>query len=172
MPPLIDLTERRFGRLLVLERAPNVSKKTVWNCRCDCGSEAVVTGDRLVKGETKSCGCLSLEMTVARNSKHGCAARGSYVPEYSSWVGMRKRCNDPNAVGFRAYGGRGIKICTRWQDSFQAFLADMGPRPSLKHSLDRIDVNGDYEPGNCRWATHKQQARNTRRSHFLTHSSG
>ncbi len=97
---------------------------------------------------------------------HGDATRDRTAPEYTAWTNMRHRCTSPNWPRFAAYGGRGIRVCERWS-SYAAFLADMGRRPSPKHSLDRIDNNGNYEPGNCRWATRSQQARNMRSNHFV-----
>lgn len=99
---------------------------------------------------------------------HGHARRGQQSPEFRTWISMRKRCNEPNRPYWKHYGGRGIRVCARWNESFEHFLEDMGPKPSPKHSIDRIDVNGHYEPGNCRWVTHKEQCGNTRRTSMLT----
>lgn len=160
MGTFIDLSGRRFGRWLVLDRAPNKGgRRTAWNCHCDCGSDAVVIGENLVAGFTKSCGCLRAYVGHAVNLRHGhCLNRGN-SPERQSWRGMKDRCNNPNHVRYARYGGRGITICERWQSSFEQFLADMGPRPPGM-TLDRINPDGNYEPDNCRWATSHEQAVN------------
>lgn len=100
---------------------------------------------------------------------HGFARRPNRIPEYGVWIGMKKRCSNPNQKAYPAYGGRGIKVCDIWRNDFQAFFDDMGPRPSKDHSLDRVDNDGNYEPSNCRWATRKQQMRNTSRNHMITY---
>ena len=177
MPKPLDLLAQKFGRLVVLERAQNVLRgatkrpRSAWRCQCDCGTIAVVEGSNLKRGITKSCGCLSRESAALRKTTHGCAKRGGRTPEFDIWCGMRQRCSDPSYKSFKHYGGRGIKVCARWGD-FVAFLQDMGPRPSPAHSIERNDSNGNYEPNNCRWATHKEQMRNTSRSVFLTHADG
>lgn len=161
-----DLTGKRFGRLLVTKRAPNAKGNIYWVCRCDCGNSTVSYGGDLTRGKSKSCGCLSRELSRAR-ILHG---EGSQrTPEYRTWQGMNDRCRNPNATRYDLYGGRGIKVCKRWRESFAAFLADVGRRPTIKHTLDRFpDKNGDYELGNVRWATAKQQAQNTNRNVMLT----
>jgi hypothetical protein len=164
----IDLTGQRFGRLVAMEpsqhRTPRGRFKILWTCRCDCGGEAIATVDRLRSGETQSCGCLQRERAAAAHFVHG----GKGTDEYLIWKGMRQRCLNPRNPNFRSYGGRGITICERWQASFAAFLADMGPRPSPQHSIDRVNNDGNYEPGNCRWALRVQQLNNHRRSHRIT----
>lgn len=168
MPRLIDLTGRRFARLLVLERWPqnDPGGKPMWVCACDCGAKKPIGAYLLVSGKTRSCGCLHQEMRadVMRRTmtRHGRAR----TPEWYSWMGMRSRCNNPNATGYERYGGRGIKICKRW-DCFENFYADMGKRPSQQHTLERRDVNGDYTPKNTYWATKTQQANNRRDTPFV-----
>lgn len=159
----LDLGGKTFGRLLVLSECAerNQDGLVIWRCRCDCGKEVLVAGASLKKGGTKSCGCRRLDHLRAlggRKRTHG----KSTEPIYQVWRSMVKRCHLPSASGYKNYGGRGIKVCEAWMD-FQAFYADMGDAPTGL-SIDRIDVNGDYEPSNCRWATQKQQSENRRNS--------
>lgn len=159
-----DLTGRRYGKLVVLGKHPveqNTYPKVRWCCVCDCGKE-VVKSTQCLKS-TLSCGCLQIERTVRANTTHG----GTGTATHNAWRSMRNRCLNPAAEHYPGYGGRGITICERWGD-YQNFLADMGPRPSNKHSIDRIDNEGNYEPGNCRWATVKQQSRNRRTNRQYT----
>jgi len=146
-----DLTGRRFGRLLVVERAANRKKHVYWRCKCDCGNEVEVRGDALTRGPTVSCGCYHDEIVT----KHGMWQTSIY----RIWRSMLGRCENPNAHAYELYGGRGIKICDAWHD-FQAFYDDIGKRPGDNYTLDRINNDGDYCPENCRWATWKQQSRN------------
>jgi len=150
----------KFNRLTIVERLPDRNHKTkVVRCLCDCGNYTVVQYSNLVTGHTKSCGCLNAE-TVA-NLKHGMC----YTTEYKSYKKMIERCYTETADNFKYYGGRGIKVCDRWLESFENFFADMGLKPSPKHSIDRFpDKKGNYEPSNCRWATQKEQANNTTRN--------
>jgi hypothetical protein len=149
----IDLTGKRFARLAAVRCVDR--SRCLWECRCDCGTVRQIDGHSLRRGRTRSCGCLRRERVVARSLTHGL----SRTPEYTAWMAMKRRCGNP---GRPDYTGRGIKVCAEWKDSFEAFLEHMGPKPSPSHSLDRINNDGNYEPGNCRWATRSVQNANQR----------
>jgi hypothetical protein len=149
---IIDLKGSRFANLVVADRTDSDRYgRTRWRCVCDCGNEVVVGSNNLRTGNTKSCGC---RKHAGPNKTHGM----SNTPTHRSWLKMLERCENPKSNRFAYYGGRAIRVCPRWK-SFENFLSDMGPRPERK-TLDRIDVNGNYEPGNCRWATAKEQRAN------------
>lgn len=177
-----NLLDQRFGRLEVIDEAgtvtsPGGTKRLAWQCRCDCGNVVVVRGNDLVNGQQRSCGCLRDEMTGDRSRTHGHTANGKTSKEFHAWCGAKKRCYDKSEKSYVHYGGRGIRMCKRWRESFENFFADMGPCPkdrSLlrqrnKYSLDRYpNPNGNYEPGNCRWATQIEQCNNWRHNRIMT----
>lgn len=159
----IDHIGHKFGMLTVIRRAEPVgrSKHIHWLTSCDCGGQKVVKGKCLRDGSAYHCGCLLKSILSASATKHG-HSRGARR-EYSSWSSMKQRCLSPTHIGWEYYGGRGISICQRWIDSYEAFYEDMGTMPDGKYSLDRYpDHNGNYEPGNCRWATDSEQNKNRR----------
>lgn len=158
---LIDLTGQTFGKLTVIGR--DESRKGVearWRCACICGGSTTTTGSNLRRGRTTSCGCAVADFNRRTRTTHG-ARR---TPEYEIWCSMIKRCENPNHHAYSRYGGRGISVHPEWRADFAAFLRDVGSRPSPDLSLDRIDNDGNYEPGNVRWATAKQQANNRRQA--------
>ena len=156
--PRLTLSGMRFGFATVLRPRGSDKKKSFWECVCDCGNVFVTKGVYLKRGATRSCGCLVGE----NNKKHG----GVGTPEYRSWVAMRNRCFNKKNHAYKRYGGRGIKVASRW-GNFENFLSDMGKRP-IGTSLDRIDNDGDYKPSNCRWATRKQQGTNKRNNKIIS----
>jgi len=156
---LKDMTSMRIGMLSVIGRAPDAligikkDKHVMWNCLCDCGKLKSISGARIRSGITKSCGCLKKLLTSERKSKR------TGMKEYGIWCSMINRCNDKNVKSYHRYGGRGIKVCDRW-NNFDIFISDMGLRPSIHHSIDRIDNDGFYNKDNCRWVTMKEQNNN------------
>lgn len=161
--------QTRFGRLTVEGEGPPLLSSGKLRRRialvCDCGGRAVSDAGNLLRGVTQSCGCLRSERQAANAKRVGAANRRHgrrWTPEYAAWRAMKSRCGNLNVPAYPRYGGRGITICEAWIESFEAFFGDMGERPSPKHSLDRRDNEGNYEPGNCRWATASEQNSNRR----------
>lgn len=163
-----DLTGQKFGRWTFVSptEEKTSSGHALWNLVCDCGTEGVRDALVVTRGQSKSCGCLRRETDGQASVTHGHSRVGQATPTYRSWVAMRSRCNDANSADFKDYGGRGITVCSRW-DSFENFLTDMGER-SKGQTIERQDPNGNYEPGNCCWATRKEQSRNRRDTVYLT----
>jgi hypothetical protein len=159
MPKKVDLTGMRFGRLLVESKNSPSPSGWLWSCRCDCGASCLVKTGFLTNGNTRSCGCLKREVVAAKNFRHGLDSRASKSPELYAYRNAKRRCNNPSDRSYSRYGGRGIEF--RFA-SFEEFLAELGPRPSRNHSVDRKDNNGHYEAGNVRWATSSVQTANSR----------
>lgn len=160
----IDLTGKTFGKWMVVCRAENIGRRTFWLCECECGGKRPVQADSLSGGISTNCGCERNKKTISRNTTHGMYGR----PERNVWQQMIGRCTNKNDESYKNYGGRGIKVCDKWRNDFLAFLKDMGPRPFDGAQIDRFpNNNGNYEPGNCRWTTRKNNLRNTRKNRFL-----
>jgi hypothetical protein len=172
MSKKIDLKGKRFGRLLVTRVSEiRCGTSLQWICLCDCGNEKTVPRSSLLCGFTKSCGCLNRELTKERNLKHGMAARKQGSPEYRTWCKIKERCFNKKTRSYPDYGGRGINVSERWVKSFETFLADMGPRPKGKYSIERKDFNGNYCPENCIWIPMSDQPKN-KRSNVMIEFSG
>lgn len=166
----LDIAGIRYGRLVAISRDPEIVGRTYWNCLCDCGNTIVTSLDSLRAGMTRSCGCLKIETVRARSLKHGHSVGYRMSRTLKSYTHAKGRCLNPNDPKYPIYGGRGIKMCKDWLDSFENFLRDMGECPP-NMTLDRVDPHGHYEPRNCRWANARQQAR-TRTDNVLVEHDG
>ena len=162
MGKVSNLEGKQFGRWIVLEKKGYKSKHLLYLCRCECREEKIVSGHSLLNGDSQSCGCLQREITRNRSITHG----ASETKEYIVWESMRARCRNQNSQDFKNYGGRGIKVCERWIDSFENFFEDMGFCPEGL-TIERMNNDGDYSLGNCRWGTRKEQALNRRSNNIL-----
>lgn len=165
---LVDLTGMRFDRWQVEGLDPASGKVKYWFCVCDCGGRKRVFGGDLKRRMSKSCGCLSKESRTERMTTHGMARH----PAYRSWINAKGRCENPENDNYPIYGGRGIEMCRRWSESFDAFWEDMGETWQSGLSIDRIDANGNYEADNCRWATPLEQANNRRTNMIIDTPKG
>jgi hypothetical protein len=166
-----SLIGQSFGRLIVESVTGKKSNgHALMGCQCKCGNFKIVAIHSLLQGHSKSCGCLRREMTAAKNverTTHGHSRGGICSSEYKTWCGMIQRCHNPNDKSYPDYGQRGIRVYQQWRESFEKFIADMGLKPSRFHSIDRIHNDGNYEPGNCRWATDEEQGRNRSVNHVI-----
>jgi len=163
----VSLAGRQFGRWTVISLVEYRKTNAVYKCRCECGTVRDVWAAGLKTGRSRSCGCLMTELAKGRGKK-AFEDKVTNKREYWIWVNIKQRCQNPKASGYSKYGGRGIAMCERWAASFDAFLADMGARPTPGHSVDRVDNCKGYSPENCRWATGGEQSRNRRSTRFIT----
>jgi hypothetical protein len=163
----LDITGQRFGKLIAIQKAGSYKspsrKHVLWECKCDCGGEVITRLNALRTGTVNSCGCLRGK----KSFKHGLIG----TSEYTCWSRMKDRCFNPKSLDYPNYGGRGITVCDEWKKSFTKFFEHMGKKPSVRHSIDRINCDGNYEPENCRWATPLEQSRNRRNTKYYKGAS-
>lgn len=173
MSTFINIAGHKFGRLMAVRVSPGNGERMIkWLCICECGNEKIISRINLRSGDTRSCGCLEKESKGNSLLTHSHTSKGRQSSEYMSWYAMIQRCTNSKHIGYKNYGGRGIKVCDRWLSSFENFLADIGKKPSEKYTIDRYpDNNGDYEPKNCRWATRTEQMRHTRRAIMVNYNN-
>jgi hypothetical protein len=161
-PLFRDIEGMKFGRLKAISyhgyKVLNNKKIHLWVFDCDCGNRIIAKSIGMASGRKRSCGCMLKDVVHAASKTHGM----KNTPEYNTWRAMRSRCNNPNRPEYKNYGGRGIKVCKEWDESFESFIGDMGKKPSGKYSLERIDNDLGYFKENCKWATYKEQASNRR----------
>lgn len=168
MPNRIVIKQgERYGRLTVVQEIDSIlnaqnKKVRIFNCVCDCGNHKIVRYSNLKNGNVQSCGCLFTDVQRSNKLKHGDLSHNKRSREYITWANMKARCYNPSNNRYNLYGGRGIEVCERWINSYENFLEDMGRKPTPKHSIERINVNGNYEPLNCKWATDSEQMKNRR----------
>ena len=168
-PIKIGKPGEKYNRLVLIRPITHLDR-IHWVCKCDCGNITTTRLYKLITGHTKSCGCMNKEIVSKLKRKYHKISKE--IPEYNSWCSMKNRCYNKNDTNYLSYGGRGIKICKRWVNSFRDFYKDMGAKPSKKHSIDRVNNNGDYKPSNCRWAKPLEQAMNKRNNLLLTCKAG
>lgn len=160
----IDISGNRYGMLTAIKFYSIIGRRTFWECLCDCGNIHRCDMCNLKNGSTQSCGCLRDKLLQENHLTHGEASVHSKTKEYKTWVEIKTRCYNSKSKAYQYYGGRGISMCDRWRNSYENFLNDMGRAPSKSHSIDRIEVDKDYEPSNCKWATRIEQMNNTSRT--------
>lgn len=160
-----DLTGQKFGMLTALQFVEGGEGRTKWKFSCECGEITIKSSSDVLSGRSTSCGCFRRANATRLATSHG---ESKQTPEWIAWISMKTRCSTPSDTSYPNYGGRGITVCERWENSYENFLEDMGRRPSSVHSLDRKDTNGNYTPDNCKWSTRVEQNNNRRNNTILT----